>query len=397
MVPIVSPSMPASDDAQWLPPWAWPAHSTVLFSPMPFDPAHTHWGLPVISLYDDVRTVLLNANGAWSREVPFTVLPRDQRHCTLYAAWGADGETHAALRKSLALINRGSTNTARVFTVGRAVSLLDMLTEEPGPWDLARVIYQLSMEVMVVQTLLAPQLVPHIDSLRRLAREHVTTRGGFFGIERQHEAEEILSLVLSQRDYLLSGGVADHLVRQYEHDKISREQLIGQLWLLCVSHETQATAAASTIGMLIKSGELDYARSCLDNKEAMRVLVDEGLRRSIVFPASVVVATKPVRLNGHTIQPGTACLVSNAAANLDPAKFDRPDAFDPRAARSHPSLAFGHGPHRCQGDTMARQFVTDMLEAALTTLPADLYIPNGKILRETGISMAVSRLPVARP
>jgi cytochrome P450 len=398
MTVVVAPSMPASRDAQWLPPAAWPEHSKALFLPRPFSPRRTHWGLPVVTQYDQVKAALLNTDGAWSREVPLTVLPRDKRHCTLDASWGADGEAHAALRRSLTPINRGSTNMARVFTTGRAISLFSALLEESAPWDLARVIYQLSMEVMITQTLLAPSLLPHIDRLRHLIREHVTTKGGFFGITRQPEAEKILGSVLTERELLLPGGVADHLVREHEHDKISREQLIGQLWLMCASHETQATATASTIGMLLQFNELEYARRCVDNPDAMRVLIDEAMRRSVVFPASVMVATKPVQLDNRTIAPGTACLVSNAAANLDPSKFDRPEVFDPRAERSHPALAFGHGPHRCQGDTMARQFMEDVLKAALKVLPEHMYLPKGgKLQRETSISMAVNQLFVTIP
>lgn len=394
MAYTVAPSMPATKTAEWLAPSAWPASSATLFTPAPFDPERTHWGLPVITQYDDVEAALLNSGGEWSREVPFGVLPKEARHCTLYASWGADGDTHALLRKSLTPINRGSTDAAREFTVTRATSLFERLLNEAPPWDLSRVVYQVSMEVVITQTLKAPPLLPYIDDLRRLIREHVATPGGFFNIERQPEAEDILHEVINQWGHLEPGGIAQHLVRQYEQAQLTEEQVIGQLWLLCASHETQATAAASMLGMLLEYGELGYAQQCFYDEDALRFLVDEVARRSIVFPASVMVATKPVQYNGRVIMPGSACLVSNAAANLDPARFDDPLTFNPRARRRQYALAFGHGPHHCQGEMMSRHFLRDILAAALAVLPTSTFLTSGRVLRETSISMAVTRLPV---
>lgn len=394
MAYTVAPSMPATKTAEWLTPSAWPASSATLFTPAPFDPERTHWGLPVITQYRDVESALLNSGNEWSREVPLEVLAKEARHCTLYASWGADGDTHALLRKSLTPINRGSTAEARQFTVTCATSLFERLLEEASPWDLARVVYQVSMEVVVTQTLKAPPLLPYIDDLRRLIREHVATPGGFFNIERQPEAEDILHEVINQWEHLEPGGIAQHLVWQYERAQLTKEQVIGQLWLMCASHETQATAAASMLGMLLEYGDLDYARECLTDQDALRFLIDEAARRSIVFPASVMVAVKPVEYNGHFITPGTACLVSNAAANLDPAVFDEPLRFNPRARHSGYPLAFGYGPHHCQGEMMSRHFLRDILTAALAVLPASTFLTSGRVLRETGISMAVVRMPV---
>ena len=69
--------------------------------------------------------------------------------------------------------------------------------------------------------------------------------------------------------------------------------------------------------------------------------------------------TREVRLADHTIPANSFMLLLLAAANRDPAQFERPDEFllerKPRGA-----LAFGHGPHLCVGAALAR------LEARIT-------------------------------
>ena len=115
-----------------------------------------------------------------------------------------------------------------------------------------------------------------------------------------------------------------------------------------------------------------------------------------MFPVSLAVTRAPFTLDGQTVDPGRPCLISYAAANLDPDAFDEPLVFDPRrpvGRRRH--LAFGVGAHRCQGEVGANQFVADTTAAMLAVLPADLTLVDGTLHRETGISMSVACLPVA--
>jgi cytochrome P450 len=384
--------LPATKLAQSLWPSQWPQGSEYLFRPRDFDISGP---LPVISRYDAVKAALFDRDG-WSRQVPIEALPPTARHRTLYASWGADGDEHRLLRRSLSSLNRGSTAQARKFTRELTSDLLERLMAEPPPWDLSRVIYNVSMQVILQHTLQAPPLLPQARRIRELAREHVAAGGGFFGIQRQLEAEAILGGLVEQRDELPEGGLARHLVDLHlaDAERFTRDHLVGQLWLLTVSHETQATASASTLGMLLESGTGTYARSILEQRDLMRRLIAEGGRRSIVFPASLMVTTRPFTLDGATVPAGTPCLASYGAANLDASKFDDPLRFNPRAQRAIPHLAFGEGQHRCQGEVGAEQFVADVLTALLQGLPEDVQL-QGRVLRETGISMAVARLPVA--
>lgn len=386
--------MPATPRAQWLPPSRWPDGSGHLFTTGPF---RVDQQLPLITRYADVRAALVDADATFSRVVPYAVIPDERRHRTLFASWGLDGAEHRRARRSLTSINMGSTPQARAYTRELTAELTRELMGEPPPWDLSRVIYEVSMQVVVRHTMGAPMLLPHVRRLRELTRDHVAAEGGFFGIQRDVEAEEILATIIERYDELPAGSLAAHLVdvHRAEPSGFTVDNLVGQLWLLAVSSETQATGAASLMGMLLETGDYGYARGIVDDAAAFAVLVDEGGRRGIVFPVSMAVATKPFTLDGQTLDPGRPCLISYAAANLDPDVFEDPLTFNPRRRRDRRHLAFGVGDHRCQGEVGANQFVADVTRALLEVLPADLALHDGALHRETGISMSVACLPVA--
>lgn len=386
--------MSATSGVQRLRPSEWPIGSEHLFVPRPFDASEA---LPVITRHEDVLRALLNLDGSWSRQVPLDVLPPDLRHRTLYASWGSDAPTHEMLRNSLRSINRGSTADARDFTQELTAELLDRLLMEPPPWDLSRVIYEVSIRLVIEHTLKAPPLFRYTRRLRELTRDHVVAPGGFFGIQRQRESEEVLAALVERRADLPDDGLGAYLVDLYRADpeRLSLDQLVGQLWLLAVSSETQATATASLLGMLLEFGEYDYARDIVDDPAAMALLIDEGRRRGVVFPVGMMSATRPVTIEGQTVEAGRVCLASYAAANLDPRVFEDPLAFNPRLKRNTRHIAFGEGEHRCQGEIGADQFTIDVLTVLLNILPAGLALYDGHILRETGMAMSVAELPVS--
>jgi hypothetical protein len=99
------------------------------------------------------------------------------------------------------------------------------------------VIYEVSMATVIEQTLQAPPLWAHARRLRELTRDHVAAAGGSFGISRQLEAEELLADLIDQRGELPEGGLARSLVDLHlaDPDRFTRDQLVGQLWLLSVS------------------------------------------------------------------------------------------------------------------------------------------------------------------
>lgn len=82
-------------------------------------------------------------------------------------------------------------------------------------------------------------------------------------------------------------------------------------------------------------------------------------------------ATEDVDLSGewgpgHLIRTGQRVVLFLEAANRDPARF--PDPHQLKWERQpNPHVAFGHGPHRCPGASIARVEIQTALEALLAT------------------------------
>ena len=64
-------------------------------------------------------------------------------------------------------------------------------------------------------------------------------------------------------------------------------------------------------------------------------------------------ALEDVELGGVVIKRGELVIISESAANRDPKVFPEPERFDATRDRA-PNLAFGHGPHVCLGQSLAR-------------------------------------------
>jgi cytochrome P450 len=83
-------------------------------------------------------------------------------------------------------------------------------------------------------------------------------------------------------------------------------------------------------------------------------VVEEVLRYdSVVQVTNNRYAEAELTIGGVEVPKGSIVLMSLAAANRDPSRFDHPDTFDvDRRRRGH--VAFGHGPHVCLGARLGR-------------------------------------------
>ncbi|WP_405165480.1 cytochrome P450 [Nocardia sp. NBC_01499] len=117
--------------------------------------------------------------------------------------------------------------------------------------------------------------------------------------------------------------------------------------------------------------------------------VNEVLRFDSPIQASVYrYALADMEIGGVSVAKGDAVLISLAAANRDPHRFDDPERFAlARTSLSH--LAFGHGAHLCLGAHLARlegEVALDVLFHRLPDLrlvgePADVVWAYGPMLR----------------
>ena len=104
---------------------------------------------------------------------------------------------------------------------------------------------------------------------------------------------------------------------------------------------------------------------------AGRRLTEEMLRfvtptRYIVRHATEDVDLSPEYGENHRISRGQRIVLFLEAANRDPVPFPSPHELD-WERRPNPHLAFGHGPHRCPGASMARIEIQIALEALFST------------------------------
>jgi pimeloyl-[acyl-carrier protein] synthase len=114
-----------------------------------------------------------------------------------------------------------------------------------------------------------------------------------------------------------------------------------------------------------------WREAVAENPGTSRRLAEELLR--MVTPTRYLGrhATEDVDLSGdwgpgHLIRTGQRVVLFLEAANRDPARFPAPHELKPER-QPNPHLAFGHGPHRCPGASIARAEIQIALETLLAT------------------------------
>ena len=107
----------------------------------------------------------------------------------------------------------------------------------------------------------------------------------------------------------------------------------------------------------------------LDDTNAVPLLVEETLRRENPVQLRMRVANADTELGGKHIRGGDRLYVVNAAANRDPARYERPDELDLDRPGIYSHLAFNVGPRLCVGRWLARLEATEALPAILARLP----------------------------
>ncbi|CCH32041.1 cytochrome P450 [Actinosynnema sp. NPDC047251] len=226
----------------------------------------------------------------------------------------------------------------------------------------------------------------------------------------QHDSEVLFDLSASEQDTVaawtsmldfLTSAVADK--RDHPADDLlgrlvadgsctDGELVTVAMILLMAGHETTSnTLALGTFALLENPAQ--RAALLADPDTA----VEELLRYLTVSHIGPVrTALEDVEVAGRLVRAGQSVTLSLAAANRDPARYDRPDELDlTRDATGH--LAFGGGVHLCTGLQLARIELRTALTALFRRFPdLRLAVPAAEVpLRTTMVVYGVHALPVA--
>ncbi len=136
-------------------------------------------------------------------------------------------------------------------------------------------------------------------------------------------------------------------------ERLNNQELLSTIFQLMVAgHDTTANLIGNGIVALLQNP--DQLATLRGDPTRISAMLEELLRfDGPAQHATFRYATEPVELGGVTIPAGAQVVVSLAAANRDPNRYDNPDTFDiERPNVQH--LAFGHGIHFCLGAALAR-------------------------------------------
>ncbi|MBP2329373.1 cytochrome P450 [Kibdelosporangium banguiense] len=350
----------------------------------------------VVSRYEDVRAVLADPRiSADARRFPAL---RTNAEGVPAAFPRMDGADHAAVRRMLA----GDFTVKRVTAMRSHIEelangFLDEMIGTGAPADLVRA-YALPVPSLVISLLLG---VPYDD--HALFQSHSNTLISVTATADKKAAAHkalfgyLLDLVTHKEknpgDDLISRLLTDRVAT----GELSREETaMNSMILLFAGHETTANMIGLSTLALLENPEQAARIRDTDDEGVMANAVEELLcYLTIVQDKIHRVATEDLTIGGHQVRAGDLLTVNLPATNRDPAFLDHPDVLDiTRNTRGH--LAFGHGPHQCLGQQLARAELQIALPALLRRLPGlRLAIPFEDIkFRHDMSAYGVHALPV---
>lgn len=183
----------------------------------------------------------------------------------------------------------------------------------------------------------------------------------YYDAENRHERTEesikefteYLREVVQRREADPKDDLISYLLEaEADGETLTQDEVVATaVLLLFAGHETTTKLIANgTLELLRHPEQMQMLRE--DPSLAQRA-VEEILRYQGTSKSLTRGVVKEFELRGKQIEAGDRILLSQAAANRDPRKFDDPETFDiTRGSMDH--LGFGHGTHHCLGAPLAR-------------------------------------------
>ncbi len=310
-----------------------------------------------------------------------------------------DDPEHLLRRK---LVATGFTPRRVLAQEGRVLELTDAIIDrvcEKGECDLVRdVAAWLPIEVIGQALGFAPEdfgtLLDWSDTLMSAlvgAQDEET-------ILRMTEAftgyVEYVSGVIEERRATPTDDLISVLVHaEVEGKRLTHEDLVHDALLILIGgDETSRHVMSGGVWQLL------HDRDQWDRLRADRSLLPTGVEEMLRWVSPIKnmsrTVTQDLTFEGKDMKQGDKVLLLYPSANRDEDVFADPFRFDvARDPNEH--VAFGHGPHFCLGNALARVEVRTMVDRLLSRLPdLELVEPAEPVFRPANFVSGYESLPV---
>jgi cytochrome P450 len=308
----------------------------------------------------------------WTGDVFFQGLPYPQRaHFSAY-----DYETCATVLKD----DR------------RFVTKVDTLPDEQ-PFPDAAILYMNGREHRDYRTLVQPSFVPAraVWWLDHFVHGMVGELIDGFADERAVDLnlEYCSAIPMLTITGSLGIGVEDALdVREYVTSDLAGGQVLARLLFPIIAARREAPAD-DLISVLV-AAELTIGDGTVRRLDDVEIIAfcflllaaGSGTTWKQMGITLNALLAHPIAL--AAVRDGAIVHVCLAAANRDPARWERPDEFDPFRPMK-PNLGFGHGPHTCLGMHVARTEMVYGIAALLERFPELRLDPDAPSPRVIGL------------
>ena len=150
--------------------------------------------------------------------------------------------------------------------------------------------------------------------------------------------------------------------------------------LFGAGQDTTATLVGNSLKIVAERPDLQAQLRA--DPSLIPAFIEEVLRISGPVKSTFRLARRPTSLGGVDVPVGTTVMITTAAVNRDPRKFDQAGEFRLGRPGMRDHLSFGRGPHACPGAQLARNETRITLERLLArfadiSLDADFHGPAG--------------------
>ncbi|GIM97686.1 cytochrome P450 [Paractinoplanes toevensis] len=185
------------------------------------------------------------------------------------------------------------------------------------------------------------------------ADELIDYFGHLVEVRREEPADDLVTALAAAHDA--------------DGERLTADELLANLALLLVAgFETTTNLIGNAVVLLLDHPA--YAEKLRDDAELAPAYVEEVLRIDSPVQLTTRRVARPAEVGGVAVPAGAELVLLLGAANRDPARFDKPDVFDPDRQGVSP-LSFGAGVHYCLGAPLARMEAQVALPALVRRFP----------------------------